>query len=561
LESQLARMWFVTAAVTVALLLANSNRAAAQLSVGSCAPVYYDTVFVGPTFRSFVVREGYMGCAAACSASVNANEEIDRCLLWTYDITTQLCRFQRTQVNPQFNSSAVSGAVSNMACFGYRGAMSNVDLNANDIGDVSAASDVACAQVCYNTPRCVAWVYKASTQRCYPKHTISIAAAVSGVVSGYRPSSSISSCSGILQNIDFSGNDIGDVSAASDVACAQVCYNTPSCVAWVYKASTQRCYPKHTISTPSAANGVVSGYRPAASCTSCSGVLQNTDLVGGDVSNSANGTAAASDVLCAQLCRDTPSCVAWVYQASTQTCYPKQRINFPSPMDGAVVGYRSPSVCACAAGSVLQPQGCAACPVGTFSAAGAVSCTPCPPGSFTNASGSVSCALCPAGTASGIIGASSASACKPCPVGYVASSGSTTCVACSAGSAPLPDQSACSLCPIGMYASAAALSCTFCPANTFSNTQGAPTCTSCSSGMVSAGGASYCCRTLTDAATKAGQAALAIGGLGSTLVKAEKCIVAGCQSALGLVSDFISTTSKLSGALNAFSSATSMCAS
>ncbi|KAJ7067294.1 hypothetical protein C8F01DRAFT_980079, partial [Mycena amicta] len=112
------------------------------------------------------------------------------------------------------------------------------------------------------------------------------------------------------------------------------------------------------------------------------------------------------------------------------------------------------------------------CSAGSYSNAGATSCTSCPAGSFSNTNGASSCQSCPAGTASAV----GASSCASCPAGKYSSNG------------------ACTSCPAGMYAGASASSCSSCPANTFS-TNGASSCSACPSGLSSLPGSSQCLST------------------------------------------------------------------
>ncbi|KAH8098674.1 hypothetical protein JL720_1634 [Aureococcus anophagefferens] len=85
-----------------------------------------------------------------------------------------------------------------------------------------------------------------------------------------------------------------------------------------------------------------------------------------------------------------------------------------------------------------------ACPPGTYSTSGAASCTPCQPGTYTDAPGQAICKLASPGTFVPVEGASTAT---PCPVGTFSKSTASSCTPCPRGSySNLTEQSTCALC-------------------------------------------------------------------------------------------------------------------
>jgi hypothetical protein len=104
------------------------------------------------------------------------------------------------------------------------------------------------------------------------------------------------------------------------------------------------------------------------------------------------------------------------------------------------------------------------CPRGTYSVGGAGACTSCPSGTYGNSTGlsTASCSgLCPAGLYGGAPGLTSASCTGNCSAGYLCPAGSTngTSVPCQPG---LYSQAAgaasCTLCPVGVFGSTSGLS-------------------------------------------------------------------------------------------------------
>jgi sugar lactone lactonase YvrE len=134
---------------------------------------------------------------------------------------------------------------------------------------------------------------------------------------------------------------------------------------------------------------------------------------------------------------------------------------------------------------------CSSCPVGTFSPSGALSCTYCAVGFFTESLSSISCSPCPSGTYGSFPGASNKStACLDCPAGtYNELSGQTriSCATCPAGTASnvkgSSSSSTCVPCKPGSFSSSVGTSsCTPCRAGTYTPLTNAETCIPCPRG-------------------------------------------------------------------------------
>jgi len=161
----------------------------------------------------------------------------------------------------------------------------------------------------------------------------------------------------------------------------------------------------------------------------------------------------------------------------------------------------------CPAGT-YQPgtlqQTCLPCEIGTFSFAGAISCTTCPPGA--RCLGNSNYELCPPGEYQSNTGQST---CNPCQPGtYATNSGSntcsscnagtyqdensaTTCKACSAGQSSNSNAISCFNCAAGSYSTAGGL-CTPCPAGKFSTSEASSSCEDCPIGSSSVQGSTQC---------------------------------------------------------------------
>ena len=132
--------------------------------------------------------------------------------------------------------------------------------------------------------------------------------------------------------------------------------------------------------------------------------------------------------------------------------------------------------------------GCDKCPVGTYSAPGAVTCMQCPAGT-SSARDASQCSMCAAGKYAAM---KASSECTKCTAGTISAVGAGTCSNCPAGRYSNAAASACIACPAGRYSGAArSAECMFCPAHTYSAAD-ASGCASCAFGQFSAPGSAEC---------------------------------------------------------------------
>ena len=122
------------------------------------------------------------------------------------------------------------------------------------------------------------------------------------------------------------------------------------------------------------------------------------------------------------------------------------------------------------------------------SRSGAGACTPCQPGTYAAQHNATSCTTCLAGKHNPTGGARNVRSCKPCSAGTYSSAGASTCTACPAGfysdgatallqRAFLRDEDGRdALSPATMWGAA---SCTACAAGTYAPSPGASHCTEC----------------------------------------------------------------------------------
>ena len=141
-------------------------------------------------------------------------------------------------------------------------------------------------------------------------------------------------------------------------------------------------------------------------------------------------------------------------------------------------------------GATTVTAACALCAAGLYgSQAGQASetagCDPCAAGLYGTTPGTVS-ALCSGECVAGTFSNAGASSCTPCPPGQTSDAGSSACSGCGEGQVGVGCP-----CPAGQFGEGGT-SCEACPAGQFSDTAGASACDDCAAGRYGAQGAEAC---------------------------------------------------------------------
>lgn len=134
-------------------------------------------------------------------------------------------------------------------------------------------------------------------------------------------------------------------------------------------------------------------------------------------------------------------------------------------------------------------------PPGSYSSAGAASCSPCPAGKYTESNSSSTCTDCTAGKYLQSEGAFSQYACQNCAAGtYTPSTGLTVCQNCTAGSFSPEMSSGCTPCSAGwFFSSNASSTCTICPIGKYASSRGSSSCETCETGIYNVDEGSFDC--------------------------------------------------------------------
>lgn len=132
-------------------------------------------------------------------------------------------------------------------------------------------------------------------------------------VSKGRSSSSAPSCSHVVNNTDFWGNDLPGkqiTGVAASAACCELCGSTTGCAAWSWHPAEDpmgdnfTCFLKDSAAGAKPSPGIVSGTVPAWS------LREGFDFWGSDIGNVA-GVASVAD--CAAHCSGNAQCAAFTY--------------------------------------------------------------------------------------------------------------------------------------------------------------------------------------------------------------------------------------------------------
>lgn len=286
----------------------NSASATSMNSVSSASIVTASTAQQSSTAQQTSIAPTSSSAPLTTSTSSSTSTSSTGVLTTTSSTVTGICA---GGANPASTYTATNGDV--------YGVCLNTDFGGNDITSIgNIVSSEACAEACSKTTSCVAGSLVRGGQVCYLKSAKSIASANSGVDSVYKISSG--------------SNGSTTVSASNTSPSVSVSTTTSAILTTALSSSS-------TISSsaalPSGSGVCAGGVGPVSTYTAKNGDLYgiclNTDFYGGDL------TAVGSipdDSSCAEICSQTPTCVAGTLHAGSQTCYLKSVRNAASSSNG-----------------------------------------------------------------------------------------------------------------------------------------------------------------------------------------------------------------------------------
>ncbi|KAF0708919.1 hypothetical protein As57867_004581, partial [Aphanomyces stellatus] len=201
----------------------------------------------------------------------------------------------------------------------------NVDYPGNDIASTSNRQFDNCCDDCKIVPGCKYYVWNSyNGGTCWLKSAKSGAAASAGARAGSIGGNvTLSTCSHVDKQIDYTGEDIGSA-AGSLESCCDACQQNDQCNAYSWHNGV--CYLKGRRNATLTSSEVYSGrvYK-------CTALQQNTDFFGNDLT----GVSAVAAEDCCAVCRSYSGCKAFSF--ANGVCYLKsEKGNDPRTSIGVV---------------------------------------------------------------------------------------------------------------------------------------------------------------------------------------------------------------------------------
>jgi len=233
-----------------------------------------------------------------------------------------------TQTQAQQGTGAACPVATNCTCGDGCGTVlkANIGWTGGESVVSGVQSNDECCTICKNTGTCIGWVYN-EDKTCYQKKAAS-AAGISLIGGPQNPQNThsaglitVPTCTDGIQNRDETGVDCGG-------SCGNVCANADCLGSWSTCTSACEKASARTWTETQAQKGNGAGCPAAMDCTSGEG--QCEDGCGTVLKANIGWTGAESAVAnvdssgeCCNICKDTPSCVGWVYNLD-KYCYQKK---------------------------------------------------------------------------------------------------------------------------------------------------------------------------------------------------------------------------------------------
>ncbi|EQC32750.1 hypothetical protein SDRG_09722 [Saprolegnia diclina VS20] len=355
----------------------------------TCSTLKRNIDYSGNDIKSFTVKGDDQAqadlCCDACSNTIS-------CIGWVVNGNT--CWLKNKMVYSGDNTGLLSGMYTQpKITSGTCGSLTqDVDFSGNDIKNFAVTGSPQdqtnqCCDACSKQDGCVGFVTYSNT--CWLKKAWVKSGVKLGAMAGTYtvPSLSSSTCSTLVRDVDYNGNDItsftvsGSDQAQADACCA-ACSNTISCIAWVvntktciaWVVNTKTCWLKYAVAPATTNKGLIAGQysQPAISSGTCGSLTQDVDYSGNDIKNFAvTGTPQDQTNQCCSACSSTLGCIGFVTHSST--CWLKHAWVKSGPKFGAIAGtYAAPlptsKTCSAIVSGVNYPGN----DIATYGAAGSV---------------------------------------------------------------------------------------------------------------------------------------------------------------------------------------------
>jgi V8-like Glu-specific endopeptidase len=195
-----------------------------------------------------------------------------------------------------------------------------VDRPGSDYRSLVTPTATACRSECTHDGACRAFSYVSSTSTCWLKNSVAEAYPNANVTSGLPKR---------IGTFDRGGSDYSSYASPSAQHCSADCARAgASCKAFTYVTSTGVCWLKSTTPGASACSVCKSGNRR--------GLERDTNRPGSDYATAITPSANA----CARQCAQEDRCLAFAWQAASNTCWLKDAVPAAGYSSGITSGVR-----------------------------------------------------------------------------------------------------------------------------------------------------------------------------------------------------------------------------
>ncbi|ETI32955.1 hypothetical protein L915_19757, partial [Phytophthora nicotianae] len=214
-------------------------------------------------------------------------------------------------------------------------AENNIDYIGNDLTSRTSSTASGCCSICAATSGCRAYSwnnYNGGT--CWLKSAKGSTQSKSGVISATLNGGSTSTCTTIEENVDYTGNDVGNALSGTAEGCCSICRARSDCKAYTWtNYNTGTCWLKSVKGAFTTKTGARSAQISSTSPT-CT-LVNNVDYNGNDIGNSPSAAASG----CCDSCRARSGCRAFTWtNYNGGTCWLKSQQGPGTTVAGAVSG-------------------------------------------------------------------------------------------------------------------------------------------------------------------------------------------------------------------------------
>jgi len=218
------------------------------------------------------------------------------------------------------------------------------DYVGNDIANVPSPTPGGCCWLCYINGKCKAYSWTAANGgTCYLKSARGQIVVKAGVTSSLLLVGTQYKVCELMENVDYPGNDIGNVPSVNAEGCCDKCHKYAGCRAYTwtsYQGGT--CWLKSKSSPVVSKSGARSAEAYSVDPGNCPFFLRDVDFEGYDIGNKPSPFWQG----CCKICEDFKGCRSWSWNSyNGGTCWLKNLMgnHYNGNGVGVISGSRHPN--------------------------------------------------------------------------------------------------------------------------------------------------------------------------------------------------------------------------